>query len=376
MERRFLTAVLLVLIGTAPVAAGEPTERLRTFFDRANRVILAPESDGGVDERVSAVRALVNELFDFDGAAALALGRHWDTLPPPARAAFTRLYADVIERAYLAWVGGKARVGEGGVSLRWLEETVEGDAATVTSVLLTRTGAELPIDYRMVRRADDWLVRDVVVDGVGLAANYHVQFERVLQLGSYDDLVARLREKAGPVARAEAIAASASSVRAMAAAPPPLGPPAPIAHETPTAAASVPAPSRIVVADLRDAAGAVATDAPPSTLAQAGPTPRVNAAPSAPPATARPDAAARSTRVAVAAPARQFWVQVGAFRTADAAARLVERLHRHAVIIAIGREPHLPLARVLVGPFAERAAAASAMRALQASGIAAFIADR
>src|SRR2546428_3264554 len=225
MARRLLAAVVLLLLGAARAAAGAPTDRLRTLFDRANRLILAPEPDGGLEERVTAVRGLVNDVFDFDGAAALALGRHWEPLPPPARAAFTRLYADVIERAYLAWVGGKARVGEGGITIRWLDEVVEDDAATVSSVLLTRTGGEFPIEYRMVRRANDWLVRDVVVDGLSLAANYHVQFERVLQLGSYDELVDRLREKAGPVARAQA---TASAARAMVAAPAPVGPPLPV----------------------------------------------------------------------------------------------------------------------------------------------------
>src|SRR5205807_3501233 len=203
MARSLVAAVVLVVLGATPAVAGGPTDRLRTFVDRANRIILAPETDGALDERVSAVRALVTEIFDFDGAAALALGRRWEALAPPARATFTRLYADVVERAYLAWVGSKARVGEGGVSVRWLEELVDGDAAAVRSVLLTRAGGELPIDYRLVRREGDWLVRDVVVDGVSLAANYRVQFERVLQLGSYDELLVRLRDKAGPAARGE-----------------------------------------------------------------------------------------------------------------------------------------------------------------------------
>jgi cell division septation protein DedD len=68
-------------------------------------------------------------------------------------------------------------------------------------------------------------------------------------------------------------------------------------------------------------------------------------------------------------------VQAGAFRSADAATRLVQRLRRHAVTIAISADRLTPLARVLVGPFVERAAAVSTVRALEASGIAAFIAD-
>src|SRR5438876_10191442 len=249
MARRFLAAIVLVLLGAVPSLAGEPTDRLRTFFERANRIILAPELEGGVEERVTAVRALVNGIFDFDGASALALGRHWEPLPPPARAAFTRLYADVIERAYLAWVGGKARVGEGGVTIRWLGEAVEHDAATVSSLLLTRTGGEFPIEYRMVRRANDWLVRDVVVDGVSLAANYRVQFERVLQLGSYDELLARLRDKGGPAARGE-------TIRAMAV-PSPMGP---LREEI--AAPQTSRTATLVVAEIRDRRNAIASDAP------------------------------------------------------------------------------------------------------------------
>ena len=387
---RSLAALALVLGTATRAAAGEPTERLRTFFERANGVILAPESEGSADARVAAVRALVTEVFDVDGAAALALGRRWEALAPPARATFTRLYADVVERAYLAWVGSKARVGEGGVSVRWLEELVDGDAAAVRSVLLTRAGGELPIDYRLVRREGDWLVRDVVVDGVSLAANYRVQFERVLQLGSYDALLARLRDKAGPAARGE-------TIRAMAV-PSPMGP---LREEI--AAPQTSRTATLVVAEIRDRRNAIVSDAPdvvatdarlsalvpPAPAPTAGTaSPRATAAVSLDPARpraasavsldpARPRSASAvslPTARADAPPAPpQFWVQVGAFRTIDAAAQLVRRLRDHAVTIAIGGDRPAPLTRVLVGPFADRSAAVSVVRALHASGFAAFI---
>lgn len=359
MASRSVVAIVLLLTAAAPVCAGEPTDRLRTFFDRANRAIVAPDSDAAVEERLTAVRALVTEVFDFEGAAALALGRHWNTLPPPERAVFTHLYADVVERAYLAWVGGKARVGEGGVSIRWLDESIDGDTARVTSEMLTRAGGELPIEYHMVRRAQHWLVRDVVVDGISLAANYHVQFDRVMQLGSYDELLARLRDKAGPAAREHASAASASLVRATVAAPPPL----PAA--TPRAG--------IVIAELRDAPAAVASDVPSAPLARPTPAPPVQPAALAP--THPPTPVSRPAATTALRAPRQFWVQVGAFRTADAASRLVERLRRHAVTIVTGGDRLTPMMRVLVGPFGERTAAAAAARSLQAGGIAAFIAD-
>jgi cell division septation protein DedD len=69
-----------------------------------------------------------------------------------------------------------------------------------------------------------------------------------------------------------------------------------------------------------------------------------------------------------------FWVQVGAFRTVDAATLVVQRLRQYAVTIAVAGDRRAPLTRVLLGPFAEQAAAASTVSALHARGIAAFIA--
>ena len=258
------------------------------------------------------------------------------------------------------------------------------------SVLLTRAGGELPIDYRLVRREGDWLVRDVVVDGVSLAANYRVQFERVLQLGSYDELLARLRDKAGPAARGETIGAMAV--------PSPMGP---LREEI--AAPQTSRTATLVVAEIRDRRNAIVSDAPDVVATDARlsalvpPAPEPTAGTASPRATAavsldpaRPRAASavsldparpRSasavslpTARADAPPAPpQFWVQVGAFRTIDAAAQLVRRLRDHAVTIAIGGDRPAPLTRVLVGPFADRSAAVSVVRALHASGFAAFI---
>jgi cell division septation protein DedD len=79
--------------------------------------------------------------------------------------------------------------------------------------------------------------------------------------------------------------------------------------------------------------------------------------------------------VSTIAPERKsFWIQVGAFQDTDAASRVVERLHKHSVMVATQGGRSNPLARVLVGPFLNRAAAATALKGLAADGYRAFIA--
>src|SRR5438552_1245099 len=42
-----------------------------------------------------------------------------------------------------------------------------------------------------------WKIRDVVVDGVSVAANYRAQIERVLEGASVSELLGQMRERAG-----------------------------------------------------------------------------------------------------------------------------------------------------------------------------------
>ena len=54
-------------------------------------------------------------------------------------------------------------------------------------------GAE--IAYRLRNRRDEWKIIDVVIEGVSLVSNYRSQFKEVLNGGSIEDLLVRLRDK-------------------------------------------------------------------------------------------------------------------------------------------------------------------------------------
>ena len=63
-------AALLGMAVAAPANAGEPTDTLRKFFDRANHILLSPEATD--DGRLTAARVLIGPFPDR-AAAALVL---------------------------------------------------------------------------------------------------------------------------------------------------------------------------------------------------------------------------------------------------------------------------------------------------------------
>jgi len=194
--RRLLFALLTGLCVGAPLpaSAASPTATVEALFARANSVLHSADPVQGIEAPRQAIRDLVNETFDFGEAARVALGSAWQSRIPEEQEAFTRLFAVLLERGFIATIGSKASVASG-VSVQYLGESIDGESASVATTLLTRGGQEIPVEYWMVRRGDRWKVKDVVVDGVSLVMNYRAQFARVLSTSPYAELVARMQSE-------------------------------------------------------------------------------------------------------------------------------------------------------------------------------------
>jgi len=68
--------------------------------------------------------------------------------------------------------------------------------AEVQSVVITK-GGQMPINYRVIRKKNDWRVYDVVIEGVSLVGNYRTQFREILGNNPPEKLLETLRTKAG-----------------------------------------------------------------------------------------------------------------------------------------------------------------------------------
>ena len=174
------------------VHAGAPTEELRGHVDHVIKILQRSDlqGDSKTTERRMAVRKVANDLFDFQETAKRSLGRHWQARTPAEREEFTRLFADVLEHAYIGRIDQYS-----GENVNYVGESVEGDQATIRTKILTKQGSQVPVDYRMLRQDDRWRVYDVIIEGVSLTANYRTQFNKIIQTSSFDDLLAKLKAK-------------------------------------------------------------------------------------------------------------------------------------------------------------------------------------
>jgi cell division septation protein DedD len=242
----------------------------------------------------------------------------------------------------------------------------------------------------------------VIIDGVSVAANYRAQFLRVMRSSSYQELVRQMRARAPEPLTAPPVATAIGDDVVIVSVTPAMPPSDMMRRESPdvrTWEALAPRPPgpralEIDASPRSDARFQLDLDVTlvARTLPEAGGVP-ANAGggvvgdepePIAPHRDARsqPDAfELPAARPAPASNGRSYWVQVGAFKSPEAATRLAallvepepEGLGRSAVVIKTWAADIL-LTRVRVGPFADRWEAAAKLREMEARGYKPFIA--
>jgi len=366
MARRLalpLAALLSLLAPCPPAWAGSPTSDLRAFFAATSRILNDPEAQPA--HQLRAIRAITTDIFDVRDAAELSLGPGWSSRTDAEQDEFVQVFADFLERSFIFGVASRIRLTDG-VNVTYVDELRDGKAATVRTTITSKSGAELALDYRMIDRGDRWAIQDVIVDGVSLAANYRAQFARVLQTSSYGELLELMRAKMSatsvdatptlsvetePATRVDASADDHEASRTRSTA------------DAPSSAAIVSSerPEPEVVADT--VVGVQPADS--STLRE--------------PEVPRPPLTASRARADAASVTRSYWVQLGAFKNLEAAQRVVSRERGQTssplVVTVQADAAGTPLARVRIGPFSNRAAAASTLHAYETRGYTPFIAE-
>src|SRR5215467_339740 len=172
--------------------AGQPSDQLKVQIDRVVKTIEDPDlkKEARALDRRKSVRKIAEDIFDFGETAKRSLGRHWLARTPAEREEFIGLFADLLERSYISKI--ELFNGE---RIQFVGDTPDGDQTIVRTKIITKQGTEVPVDYRMLKKGDRWLVYDVVIEGVSLVANYRTQFNKIIQTSSFQDLVKKMKTK-------------------------------------------------------------------------------------------------------------------------------------------------------------------------------------
>lgn len=195
-----VAAVLLVLgisatLGVSASAAEDPdiTRAPRDLIDEtaAKIVSILGREDEPADIRVGEIEKIAYDIFDFTTMSKLVLARNWRKLDKEQRVDFVREFKRNLSRTYGTRLD---RYDQEDIEIFGTQIEPRNDVSVKTRIVGGQFDGAV-ISYRLRERSDRWRIIDVVIEGVSLVSNYRSQFAEILNTGTIDDLMVKLRDK-------------------------------------------------------------------------------------------------------------------------------------------------------------------------------------
>jgi len=168
----------------------DPTEQMKPFVEKIRNII---DESSGKEEKTFAISQRLLELsrerFDYHEMSKRVLGKSWRKLSEEEQDEFVELFTRLLQHAYMSKIEDYS-----GEPIIFKSQRIRGNRAEVRTELVEGNRV-ISISYIMLLRGDQWMVFDLVVEGVSLVRNYREQFAPIVRRGSVEVLKGKIYEK-------------------------------------------------------------------------------------------------------------------------------------------------------------------------------------
>ncbi len=143
------------------------------------------------DELKQKLIETAEDRFNWEEIAKRSLGLYWKERTVEEQKEFTRLLKDLLISSYL----DKIIDNYSGEKILFDKEVLKGDRAYIQFRIINNVETSISLGARMIQEKEQWMIYDLVIEGVSSVKNYRVQFYDIIRQSSYEELKKKLQEK-------------------------------------------------------------------------------------------------------------------------------------------------------------------------------------
>jgi phospholipid transport system substrate-binding protein len=185
--------LITILIVTSPAFADAPMKQLESDIAELTTILDDKEyrESHTKDDLKKKLIETAEDRFDWKGIAQRSLGLYWKERSGEEKREFTLLLKDLLISSYL----DKIIDNYSGESILYDKEVLKGKRAFIEFRIINKAETSISLGARMHSVEGQWMIYDLVIEGVSSVKNYRVQFYDIIRQSSYNDLVVKLRKK-------------------------------------------------------------------------------------------------------------------------------------------------------------------------------------
>ena len=196
-----LVGTAMAVLVVAPNCLAAPGARTAAKSETGARAVIAEtveevlavlgDKSVPTQDRIRSIEEIVYGRFDLEVMSRLVLARNWKRFSKEQKAEYVEEFKRYLTNSYGSRI---ERYDQQKVEIIGEREEPRGDVVIQTKVVGGEFEGAL-IDYRLRNKTGDWLVIDVVIEGISMVSNYRDQFKSIVSSGGPELLLEKLRTK-------------------------------------------------------------------------------------------------------------------------------------------------------------------------------------
>lgn len=190
--KKSILLIAMILLLPHTLFAGAAMDHVQANVDNVLSILRDPQyksTEGKKRQQEKLVQA-GEKLFDFDEVTRRSVGNYWKNFSSTEKKEFRNLFSELLQKIYM----GKIQA--------YNDEKVIFDKEIQLSTTKTKVnthvlwnGKDVPLDYMLRFKNNEWKVYDVIVEGVSLVKNYRSQFRSILSKNPPSVLLEQVKKK-------------------------------------------------------------------------------------------------------------------------------------------------------------------------------------
>ena len=191
LNRYFMILAVGLSLAFAPVVSSAESSALDAVRTSVEAILDILKKGDALDKaaRRSAMETEIGKRFDFRAMAQRTLATNWKKASDAEKQEFTDLFSQLIQSSYVGKL--EAYTNE---TVEYVAEKVKGRKALVETLIKTAS-VDIPLNYKMYSKDGNWLVYDVIIEGVSLISNYRSSYQTIVKQEGFDGLMAKMKAK-------------------------------------------------------------------------------------------------------------------------------------------------------------------------------------
>ncbi|WP_066858457.1 MlaC/ttg2D family ABC transporter substrate-binding protein [Halodesulfovibrio spirochaetisodalis] len=198
--------LLLILIANLAFADSkhEAEKALQQAVDEISQTLNTANLDNVSEdsEVIAKLEKKILAIFSMDQFSMRTVGRKWQKFSPEQKTSFKAAFVTLLKATYFTHV---SEYNGEKLTILGSRTNRKGNKVEVRTVVNYKE-KQVPVNYRMLTENNNWMIYDVLVEGVSLVKNYRTQFSELLRHGTPDELIKKIQDKAERVRQQRAVA--------------------------------------------------------------------------------------------------------------------------------------------------------------------------